>query len=87
MCGPRENFMVEKLKNSLENLDPPECPHCRVEMKWYRSELVQSDPAYIEHHFMCASCNRTAKRRDKVEDRSGPLPPEKLSRGRYSRAA
>lgn len=79
--------MVDKLKASLENLDPPECPHCRHEMKWVQSNLIQSIPAFIEHHFVCGTCRRRTLRHDKVDDRPQKMPPGKLSREDLGRAA
>jgi hypothetical protein len=51
--------MVDKLRDSLEGLEPPSCPACRVPMKWVRSELVETDPTIIMHLFMCSTCERT----------------------------
>lgn len=79
--------MVEKLKSSLETLDPPECPHCRIEMKWVQSNLIQTTPTYIEHHFVCGTCSRKSARRDQVESRAPQAPPSKLSRTAINWAA
>jgi hypothetical protein len=59
--------MVDRLKTSLENLEPPECPHCHIEMKWFESKLIEPEPAaVIEHQFACDTCGRTRKFREKV---------------------
>lgn len=79
--------MVDRLKSSLENLDPPECPTCRIEMRWFESKLIEADPALIEHKFVCSSCGTTRTRQDKVEKGSSNIPPAKLSRGIFPRAA
>jgi len=53
--------MVDRLRQSLENLEPPICPSCRIEMRWSRSELEKPDPVTILHIFHCPSCHRTAE--------------------------
>jgi hypothetical protein len=64
--------MVERLKRSLENLEPPECPQCHVEMKWFESKLVEPEPSLvIEHQFICETCGRTRKQREKVDAAGG----------------
>ena len=32
--------MVDRLKQSLEQLEPPVCPNCHIDMSWYRSALM-----------------------------------------------
>jgi hypothetical protein len=51
--------MVDRLRRSLEQLEPPTCPTCEVEMTWTRSELTAYEPVMIHHTFYCPRCNRT----------------------------
>ena len=51
--------MVDKLKRSLEQLDPPNCSNCSIEMKWTRSTLIEATT--IAHVFVCAGCSCTSK--------------------------
>jgi predicted RNA-binding Zn-ribbon protein involved in translation (DUF1610 family) len=74
--------MVDRLKKSLEQLDPPYCPNCGTEMTWTRSSLV--DVVTITHVFVCPNCARTAETKTKI--RATGLPPEKLS-APYNRQA
>jgi hypothetical protein len=67
--------MVDKLKRALEQLEPPICPNCLVEMKWTRSTLVSADT--IAHLFHCPNCGRTGKTESKVPPIM--VPPDKLS--------
>jgi hypothetical protein len=43
--GRNGKLMVDKLKRSLEQLDPPNCPNCSIEMKWTRSTLIDDHRA------------------------------------------
>jgi hypothetical protein len=74
--------MVDKLKKSLEQLDPPHCPNCVIEMKWTRSALV--DEATVTHVFVCPSCARTSEAKATFSVIS--VPPKKLS-APYNRQA
>ncbi len=77
--------MVDRLKRSLENLEPPVCPHCHVEMQWFESRLIKPEPsAVIEHQFACDTCGRTRKQREKVEAKQQG--PAKLARSANRRA-
>lgn len=78
--------MVDKLKNSLEQLEPPVCPGCGQPMSWYSSFLLEYSPVVIEHRFSCTRCGTKARREDVRTDRSVE-PPGKLSKGRIDRAA
>lgn len=79
--------MVDRLKSATEDLEAPICPTCLIEMKWFRSELVQDEPeALIAHLFVCPNC----KRADRTETKLKPTraPPDKLSAPRFvARAA
>jgi hypothetical protein len=74
--------MVDRLKKSLEHLEPPNCSHCLAEMNWFESRLVAPEPSLIiEHFFVCDTCGRTQKRQQNVESKSqGGV--TKLSRSR-----
>lgn len=80
--------MVDSLKDSVKDLEPPVCPKCHKEMVWYQSRLESLHPRVIVHSFACTSCNRTGETKITVEDKPD-LPPEKLSRPfrRFRRAA
>lgn len=77
--------MVDKLKESLEQLEPPICPTCRIDMRWTRSALIEAEPTTIAHLFGCANCNRTAESKSSV--RPVIIPPGKLSAPFRLRAA
>lgn len=80
--------MVDSLKNSVKDLEPPICPKCHKEMVWYQSRLESYVPRVIVHSFACTSCNRTGETKTTVETKP-EIPPEKLSRPfrRFRRAA
>ena len=75
--------MVDRLRRALEELEPPICPNCLIEMKWSRSALVAPDT--ITHLFHCPNCYRTSETTSKVEVIE--VPPEKLSAPIIRRAA
>jgi len=80
--------MVDLLKQSLEGLEPPTCPNCHIEMKWYRSERVAEAPAIVAHFFSCSNCNRTTTSKSTLPA-TPKVPPAKLSKppDRFSCAA
>ncbi len=62
MCavlGTGGTAMDALLRRSTGELDPPTCPNCHFELKWYRSTLVA--PGRIMHLFACPNCSRTAE--------------------------
>jgi predicted metal-binding protein len=67
--------MVDRLKKSLEHLDPPYCPNCNREMNWSRSSL--EDAVTIVHVFLCSGCSNITETRTTV--RATSIPPKKLS--------
>jgi hypothetical protein len=67
--------MVDRLKKSLEHLDPPHCPNCASEMNWSRSTLV--DAVTISHLFLCSGCASTTETKTAV--RATSVPAKKLS--------
>lgn len=70
--------MVDRLRRSLEDLEPPTCPNCHVDMEWYRSVMVEPAPLTIDHFFSCPNCKRIRETRA-VLARNADAPPEKLS--------
>ena len=73
----REETMVDRLKASLTELDPPVCAKCHVEMRWYMSKLERSEPtAVIVHSFVCPGC--AGVRETETEFRAVTVPPDKL---------
>jgi hypothetical protein len=72
--------MVDRLKRSVEGLEPPACPACHMDMRWYRSELAKDGAApAVLHFFVCPSCNRIAQTRTAAPDDAAP-PKPRLSR-------
>lgn len=74
--------MVDRLRDAAAQLEAPICPDCHVEMRWFRSELLQDAPvSIILHEFVCPSC----KRADSVkgESKEAPKSPGKLSAPRF----
>jgi hypothetical protein len=80
--------MVEKLRRSLDAVEPPTCPSCHLDMKWYQSILASPAPLTINHFFSCPNCNRIAETQSTIPQAT-EIPPEKLSApwGRFSCAA
>jgi hypothetical protein len=75
--------MVDKLRRALEELEPPICPTCHIEMKWTRSALIAADT--ISHLFHCPNCHRTGEMKSRIEVVA--VPPEKLSAPALKQAA
>jgi predicted RNA-binding Zn-ribbon protein involved in translation (DUF1610 family) len=69
--------MVDRLKQSLEQLEPPVCPNCHLDMSWYRSALMSESPVTIAHLFTCPNCGGTAETRSSMP--RTVVPPPKLS--------
>lgn len=70
--------MVDRLRRSLEELEPPVCAQCELEMKWYRSEIQRAELDLVDHHFFCVSCGNvsvqaTALHKKSPSDDSGRL--------------
>ena len=53
--------MAENLKRSTDELQPPDCPHCSVRMKWYWSMKVADNPVKIDHFFDCPKCRQVIR--------------------------
>jgi hypothetical protein len=81
--------MVERLRNSVEHLEPPTCANCHVDMLWVHSLLLPGHPETIGHFFQCPNCNSVGEVRSPVAaDEHRPTPPPKFSRrARVSRRA
>ena len=69
--------MVDRLKQSLDQLETPICPNCHVEMRWSRSTLVADAPVTNAHLFQCPNCNRVAETKSQMT--ITPTRPDKLS--------
>ncbi len=70
--------MVERLRRSIENLEPPTCPNCHIEMNWYRSIMVSASPLTINHYFTCPNCSRLSEAQS-IIPHIADIPPGKLS--------
>lgn len=79
--------MVDRLRDSLVELDPPICAKCHVEMNWYMSKFVRGEPAAtIVHLFACSGCGGVHETETEFEPVR--IPPDKLSASRrVARAA
>jgi glutaredoxin len=74
--------MVDRLRSAAEHLEAPTCPDCRVEMRWYRSELLADEPVpVIAHLFVCPHCKRAARTDTVFKGTQGP--PGRLSAPRF----
>lgn len=78
--------MVDRLKKSLDDLTVPECLNCRVDMKWYRSEMVEAGSDVVRHYFYCPSCGGFSERRSTIA-RNDQVPPGKKLSLPWRRAA
>ena len=72
-------LMVDRLKKSFDDLIAPECTKCRMEMKWYRSEMIAPGSDIVHHYFYCPSCGDFTKLKSKIEKNSDLPPHGKLS--------
>lgn len=63
--------MVDRLKNSLEELDPQICEKCDREMQWYRSEIQLGNPHLVDHHFYCSDCGTRKTQSTQVKGHEG----------------
>jgi hypothetical protein len=69
---------MDQLKKAIGQLYPPQCPNCRITMRWFRSELVRDTPEpMIAHLFVCPNCKR-AQRSD-AKFTAIRIPPDKLA--------
>jgi len=44
-----------------QRIVPPLCPHCDINMKWYRSKQAKQSAKIVENLFSCPNCNRIAR--------------------------
>jgi hypothetical protein len=80
--GKARGSMVDRLRSAAEHLEAPICPDCRIEMRWYRSELLVDEPVpIIAHLFVCPHCKRAAQADTIFKGTAEP--PEKLSAPRF----
>jgi hypothetical protein len=70
--------MVDSLRRSIEGLQPPTCPNCHLDMRWYRSIMVAPAPVTITHYFACPNCSRVAESQS-ILARDADPPTGKLS--------
>jgi hypothetical protein len=71
---------MDRLRESLEQVEPPTCPNCHIEMRWYRSTLLTQHPITISHVFVCPSCQRPSDVTSVAPGgRPGTVLPDKLS--------
>jgi hypothetical protein len=71
--------MADDLKRSIEHLESPDCPDCRIKMKWYRSIRASQLPLVIDHFFQCENCGRIAQVRSDQSSSTQSAPPTRLS--------
>ena len=71
---------MDRLRQSLEHVEPPTCPNCRLELRWYRSALLTQHPTTILHGFVCPSCQRVSDVTSVVRGDEGGIMPGKLSK-------
>ena len=67
--------MVDRIRRAFDELEPPICPTCAIDMQWTRSALVKRDT--ISHLFVCPNCSRTGRTTSKVQEIV--VPPDKLT--------
>ena len=73
--------MVERLKASVEDLEPPTCPNCNLSMKWIRSLLLDAiEPATVGHFFQCGNCGGIKETKSRVRTINEAITPPKLSK-------
>jgi hypothetical protein len=58
----------------VQRIVPPLCPHCQINMKWYRSKQANQNAKIIKNLFSCSSCDRIAL----VASWCGDAAPERL---------
>ena len=70
--------MVDRLKKSLSELEPPTCMKCRIEMRWFMSKLERQEPVTtIVHTFVCPGCEGVAE--TETEFKPVRVVPDKLA--------
>ena len=75
--------MVDSIRKAFDELEPPGCPVCHIEMRWVRSTLVARET--INHLFQCSSCSRLDQTTSEID--AVKVPPGKLSAPVSRRAA
>ena len=75
--------MVERIRRALDELEPPVCPNCHIDMVWTRSTLVAPDT--IRHLFQCPNCWQIAETTSQVK--VIVVPPDKLTAPVFRRVA
>ena len=77
--SPPGKAMADDLKRSIEHLESPDCPDCRIKMKWYRSVRASQLPLIIDHFFQCENCGRIVQVRSDQSSETKSSPPTRLS--------
>ena len=73
--------MVERLRQSVEHLEPPSCATCHLSMRWYRSTLMSAAvPPSVSHFFQCPNCHRVRETKTPVQPGDQAVDPKKLSK-------
>jgi hypothetical protein len=75
--------MVDKIRRAIDDLEPPICPTCHIEMKWTQSTLTAADT--IRHLFHCPNCWQVGEASSEVE--AIEVPPGKRVAPALERAA
>ncbi len=77
--------MVDRLRGALDGLEPPACPKCRIEMRWFRSELVSESSSSIQiaHHFQCEKCGSLKSSEARITKSQGSRGPAGLESLEY----
>jgi hypothetical protein len=56
--------IVDRLKKSLSELEPPTCERCTIDMRWFMSKLERQEPVTtIVRSFVCPGCEGVAEPR------------------------
>ena len=51
----------------------PECPHCKIAMRWFQSRLERNGGESIVHSFYCENCARVVEQREPRKASFEPL--------------
>ena len=51
----------------------PQCPHCKIPMRWYQSRLERNGGEAIVHSFDCGNCARVVQVREPKKASFEPL--------------
>jgi hypothetical protein len=51
----------------------PECPHCKIAMRWFQARLERNGGEAIVHSFYCGNCARVVEVREPRKASFEPL--------------